>query len=125
MKKVLLFVATIALLSSFTRSGGIDDVIAAIKSGNAALVSTYFDKTIEITLLGESGSYSRGQGETVLKDFFSKNIIKSFTLIHQGEAGGSQYCMGKLETSKGTFRTTLNLKQKGDKQFLQKIKFEN
>ena len=124
MKKIFTILATVFALSSFTTFTGLNDVINAIKTGNAVSVSKYFDNTIEITVNGKSSNYSKTQGEVVLRDFFANNAVKSFTVLHQGQSGGSEFCIGTLITSNGNYRTTLNLKQKGDKQSLQEIKFE-
>ena len=124
MKRIFTILATVFALSSFTTFSGINDVINAIKSGNAASVSKYFDNTVEITINGKSTNYSKAQGEVVLRDFFANNTVKSFTVLHQGESGGAEFCIGTLTTSGGNYRTTINLKQKGDKQTLQEIKFE-
>lgn len=124
MKKIFTILAAFVALSSFTIITGLNDVVNAIKSGNAASVSKYFDNTVEITVNGKSSNYSKTQGEVVLRDFFANNAVKSFTVLHQGQSGGAEFCIGNLVTSNGNFRTTLNLKQKGDKQTLQEIKFE-
>ncbi len=123
MKKLLAYALITILLSSFT-SSSVQDVINALKTGNAALVSKYFDNTIDITLSDKSNSYSRSQAELVLKDFFNTNEVKNFNVIHTGDNAGSQYCIGTLQTKNGTFRTTIYMKQKGDKQVLQELKFE-
>ena len=124
MKKIFTILATVFALSSFTTFTGLNDVINAIKTGNAVSVSKYFDNTVEITVNGKSSNYSKIQGEVVLRDFFANNAVKSFTVLHQGQSGGSEFCIGTLITSNGNYRTTLNLKQKSDKQSLQEIKFE-
>ena len=124
MKRIFTILAAVVALSSFTFIVGLSDVINGIKTGNAAAVAKYFDNTVEITLPTKSANYSKSQGEAVLRDFFANNTVKSFTVIHQGESGGAQFCIGTLNTSNGSFRTTVNLKQKGDKQTLQEIKFE-
>lgn len=113
------------LLSSFSYRVGIDDIIAAMKTGNAAQVAKYFDNNVEISMPDKSNSYSKSQGELVLKDFFSNNVVKSFDVIHKGENAGSQYCIGTLVTKGGSFRTTIFMKQKGDQQVLQELRFEN
>lgn len=125
MKKLLGLITLCVLIASFTFPVGISDVISGIKAGNASSVSKHFDYTIEISLNGKSNSYSKSQGEAVLRDFFASITVRSFTILHQGEAGGSQYCIGTLVTNKGSYRTKVNLKQKGTKQMLQEIKFEN
>jgi len=100
-------------------------VIAAMKSGNATTVAKYFDNSVEISMPSKSNSYSKSQAELVLKDFFASNSVKSFDIIHKGENAGSQYCIGTLQTKNGTYRTTIFMKQKGDRQVLQELRFEN
>ncbi len=125
MKKIftLLLVSTVML--SFSSLVGIEEVVAALKSGNAAQVAKYFDNTVDITLPEKSNSYSKSQAEVILRDFFNNNLVKDFTVIHKGDNAGSQYFIGKLVTKNSTYRTTVFMKQRGDKQFLQEIRFEN
>ena len=125
MKKYVSVISAALLLSAFTMVTGLSDVISGIKAGNAAAVAKYFDNTVEITISGRSNSYSKSQGEAVLSDFFANNPVKTFNVIHQGESGGSQFCIGTLSTGNGSFRTTINLRRKSDKDVLQEIKFEN
>ena len=121
----LLSVTFFLLFSSFTYRVGIDDIIAAMKTGNASQVAKFFDNNVEISMPDKSNSYSRSQGELVLKDFFANNVVKSFDVIHKGENAGSQYCIGTLVTKGGSFRTTIFMKQKGEQQVLQELRFEN
>ncbi len=123
MKNLLLSSLLFFSLSSFL-SLSFTEVINAIESGNASQVSKFFDNTVEITLPGKSNSYSKKQAELVLHDFFSSNQIKNFQVIHKSDNAGSQYCIGNLNTSTGVFRTTIYLKQKGDKLVVQELRFE-
>lgn len=125
MKRFFTLLTIGTLLSSFTFFSSIDEVITAMKAGNAADIAKFFDNTVEINMPDKNNSYSRSQAELVLKDFFSSNGVKSFAVIHKGENSGSQYCIGTLVTRNGTYRTTIFMKQKGDKQVLQEITFEN
>ncbi|MEQ1554630.1 MAG: DUF4783 domain-containing protein [Ferruginibacter sp.] len=125
MKKIFTIFSATLILTSFTLLTGLNDVVNGIKTGNAAAISTYFDNSIDITIAGKEGSYSKSQGETILRDFFANNTVKSFTILHQGESGAAQFCIGTLITKNGTYRTTINLLKKGDKQLLQEIKFDN
>ncbi|MEI9957181.1 MAG: DUF4783 domain-containing protein [Ferruginibacter sp.] len=125
MKRFSTLIATAILLSSFTYFFNIDEVVAALKNGDSAQVARYFDNTVEITMPDKSNNYSKSQAELVLKDFFSNNGVKSFEVIHKGDNAGGQYCIGTLLTKNGSFRTTVFMKQKNDKQLLQEIRFEN
>ena len=118
----LIFLSFIIICFSFI---SLDDVISGIKKGDAAEVSKYFDNTIEITLPDKSNSYSKSQAELVLRDFFNTNSIKDFEVLQRGDNdAGSQYCTGTLQTKNGIFRTSIFLKQKGDKQLLKELRFE-
>lgn len=110
-------------LSSFVLIS-LTDVIKAIKSGNASEVSKYFDNAVEITLPQKSNSYNKRQALLVLQDFFNENHVKNFQVIHQSEKEGSEYCIGTLTTNNGSFRTTIYMKQSGEKQLIQELRFE-
>ena len=125
MKRFFTLITTALLLSSFTLFLSIDEVVNGMKNGDAAQIARFFDNTVEITMPDKSNNYSKNQAEIVLKDFFITNGVKTFEVIHKGENAGSQYCIGTLITKNGSFRTTVFMKQKNDKQFLQEIRFEN
>jgi hypothetical protein len=124
MKQIFTLFTIGFLLSSFTFFSSIDEVIAGMKASNSSEIARFFDNTVEINTPEKSSSYSRSQAELVLKDFLSTHAVKSFTVIHKGENAGSQFCIGTLATKGGTYRTTIFMKQKGDKQLLQGITFE-
>jgi hypothetical protein len=126
MKKYLgIAIATVSLfLSSFSVSYSIDEVLAALKSGNASQLAKYFDSRVDISLPNKSDNFSRNQAEMILKDFFASNEVKSFQVKHKGENNGSQFCIGVLQTKNGNFRTKLYMKQKGDQQVVQEIAFQ-
>ena len=125
MKRFFTLSILITFLSSFVFSVGIDDVISAMRSGNSGQVAKFFDNNVEISMPDKSNSYSKSQAELVLKDFFVNNPVKGFAVIHKGENAGSQYCIGTLQTRTGSYRTTIFMKQKGDGQVLQELRFEN
>lgn len=125
MKRTFTSVLLFGLLASFTFSKGIDDVVAALNNGNVSQIARYFDNTIEITFPQKSKSYSRSQAEMVLRDFFANNPVKGFEMIHKGENAGSEYVIGILATKNASFRTYVFMKQKGDRQVLQELRFEN
>lgn len=125
MNRIYTFLTLIVLLSSFSLISGIDDVVEGMKAGNYATISKYFDNNVEISMPDKSNSYSRSQAALVLKDFFSTNGVKGFEIIHKGENAGSQYCIGTLKSKNGAYRTTIFMKQKGEEQVLQELRFEN
>ncbi|HWH62291.1 MAG TPA: DUF4783 domain-containing protein [Ginsengibacter sp.] len=123
MKNFLLWATLLVITSSFISQSS-DDVVKAIKAGDASQVAKYFDNTIEITLPEKSNSYSKSQATLVLQNFFASNTVKDFEILHQSDNSGSQYCIGNLKTANGTFRTTIFMKQKGSTEVVQELRFE-
>jgi hypothetical protein len=103
---------------------GMDDVIRALRSGNAGELVKYVDDNIEISLPGKTDSYSRSQALVILQDFFNNNGVKNFEVKFKGENGGSQYCVGTLQTRSGNYRTTFLLAARAGKQFVKEIRFQ-
>jgi hypothetical protein len=123
MKKLITYILILPVfvLSSFI---SVDEVISAIKNGSVSQLSKYFDNTIEITFTDKSNTYSKSQAELVLRDFFNNNIVTGFELVHKGDNSTAQFLIGTLNTNNGEYRTTIYMKQKGDKQLLQELRFE-
>ncbi len=123
MKKILPALLLLIFAVSF-KAISFDEIVKAFKSGNAVRISVFFDNTVEISISEKSIPYSKSQAELVLRDFFSTNEVQDFEIIHQGDNSGSQYCIGNLMTKNGTYRTTIFVKLKGNKQLIQEIRFE-
>ncbi len=111
-----------ASLLSFSYS--IDDVVSAIKIGDASRMSRYFDNLVEITLHERSNSYSKSQAEVILRDFFVNSGVKNFKVVHKGASNDSEFCVGSLTTRGGEYRTTIFMKTRRDKKVLQELRFE-
>jgi Domain of unknown function (DUF4783) len=112
----------VSLLMSFAAS--IDEVVSAIKVGDATRMSKYFDNMVEITINEKTHAYGKTQAEMVIRDFFTSKGVKSFKVVHRGNSNDSEYCVGSLETVNGVFRTTIFMKFRGDRKVIQELRFE-
>lgn len=117
----------VLLLSSFTlQNNSLDDVIGALRNGNASQLASYFDDNVELTFPDKSDSYSKAQAQLIIKDFFGNNGVKGFELKHKGGgAGGNQYCVGTLQTNAGNYRTNVFMKMKNNKEVVKEIRFQS
>jgi Domain of unknown function (DUF4783) len=116
--------ATSLILVSYRSFDNMDAVVSAIREGNVNRLSPFFDSRVDISLPDKADTYSRSQAEMVIGDFFNNNVVQNFKITQQGESGGTFFCAGLLQTRSGNFRTTLFFKQKGDKHYLQEIRFQ-
>lgn len=103
-----------------------EDIAVAIRSGNAKEISKYFGDNIDLKILDKEEVYSKAQSELIIKDFFTKHPVKSFTLVHKSASkSDAQYAIGLLETSNGKFRIYFLLKKNADKLFIQQFRIES
>jgi hypothetical protein len=126
MKKIYTLIGVVLLFctTAFKPISGLDDVIGALRSGSATELSKYVDDNIEISLPDKTDSYSRAQALMILQNFFSGNVIRSFEIKHKGDNGGSQFCIGTLQTKSGSYRTTVFMKTKNGRQLVKEIRFQ-
>ncbi len=127
MKNILTAIALI-LVSTFSTTASLDvfdDVGNALRSGDARSISRFFGNTVDLTIVNQEEVYSKVQAEQILRDFFSKNTPRSFTIIHKGESKeGARYAIGSLVTTQGiTYRTYFYVKQQGGTSIIQELRF--
>jgi hypothetical protein len=104
----------------------IDDIASSIRSGNPKSISGYFIDNIDLKIIDKEDIYSKQQAEMILKDFFSKHSVKTYSVVHKSEPkNGSQYIIGALETTNGKFRTYFLIKNTGGKPLIQQFRIEN
>jgi hypothetical protein len=121
LRLIFLFAAFFSL-TSFEVT--VEEILGAFRKGDALKISRHFDSFVEITLHDKSNAYSRTQAEVLLKDFFTTNSVRSFTIIHRVNSNNGEYCVGTLNTQLGEYRTTILFKNKGDRKLIQELRFE-
>jgi Domain of unknown function (DUF4783) len=126
MKRLMgwVLIGTALALVSFKGFDNMDAVVTAIRSGNVNQLSPFLDVRVDISLPDKTDTYSKAQAEMVIGDFFNNSEVQNFKITQQGESSGTFFCSGLLQTRAGNYRTTLFFKHKGEKSFLQEIRFQ-
>ncbi|MFN8153666.1 MAG: DUF4783 domain-containing protein [Bacteroidia bacterium] len=119
---VALFIGTLTAIAGLDM---LDDIANSLRSGDARSVTRYFGNTVDLTIGSQEEVYSKIQAEQVLRDFFSKNTPRSFTILHKGESKeGARYAIGTMVTAQGTkYRTYFYIKQQGSTAVIQELRF--
>jgi hypothetical protein len=101
------------------------DINSSMKSGNYKTIANYFNSSIELNIPGADGLYSKAQAELLMKDFFTKNTPKNYTVKHDGVSqDGSKYSIGTLETNSGSYRTYYYLKNNAGSFLIKELRIE-
>jgi hypothetical protein len=101
-----------------------DEIIQSLRTGNARLLSGYFNQNVELVVPGSDNVYSKAQAQIIVNDFFSNHSPQSFSVIHQGGKEGAQYVIGNLGTRKGAFRVYFLLKKSDGKDYIHQLRIE-
>lgn len=102
----------------------VSEVKDAIKAGSSKELAQYLNTSIDITIDGDMGNYSKTQGEYMLRDFFKENPPSSFTIVHRGAStGGLPYAIGQYLSNDRTFRVWMRIKDSGNKYLIHEISF--
>ncbi len=117
MKKLFLLVSVALGLMSFSPQGGVDAIVNAFKSADAAQVGGYFDDYVDIKLLDkdEVKNIGRNQATITLKAFMSENQIKGFEKVSERAIGNTMYLAGKMLNAGKGLNATVMLKMKDGK----------
>jgi len=100
-------------------------VAAAINNGDSKKLASYFNSSIDLTVPGTDGTYSKSQAEMIVKSFFSKFPPLSFKINQQGSSNeGSQFAIGTLSTKTSTFRTYFLIKKVNNVPLIHQLQFE-
>lgn len=109
---------------TFSFAQGIDEIGEAIGSGSVNTISKHLDNAVSLTISGSQSTYSKAQAEMILRDFFTKNSPKSFSVNHSGTNSNTKYIIGTLTTTNGNYRTYYAVKQSNGTYLIQEIRFE-
>ena len=123
----LLIVIFLSFTLNISLNDPINDVAESVKTGNAKEVSKFFAGNIDLKIPDKEDVFSKSQAELILKDFFSKNQIKSFTIVHKGTSkNGDLFAIGTYETITGKkFRTYFLFKKEETKFLIHQLRFES
>lgn len=126
MKHHISILATALLFSVSVLAQSVEESIAsAVRVGNHKELARHFDTKVDMAVLNKENSYSKAQAELIIKDFFEKNRVSGYQVIHRGKSrDGAQYVIGSLTTATGTYRTYVLTKGDGDKARIQQLRFE-
>lgn len=97
----------------------------AMKVGNATELAKYFNSSVELVILDKEDIYSKQQAEQIVKSFFEKNKVKSFSLLHQGGKEGAKYAICNLENTAGkVYRVYFLIKETSGNPLIHQMRIE-
>jgi Domain of unknown function (DUF4783) len=126
MKNLILGIFLILTISVIANPITDNTIAKALKSGDATTIAKYFNKSVDLTIPGNEGIYSKIQAKLILKTFFLKNKPSDFKVVHNGDSkNNAHYSIGNLITNKGTYRTYILYKEVSGKITILELRIES
>lgn len=124
---LFLFCSVLVVSANFAPEKIPNDIITALETGNAKLLSGYFNQNVELVVLDNDNVYSKAQAQQIVNNFFSSFQPleeNAFSVIHDGGKADARYVIGKLKTEKGEFRVYFLLKKNNSKEYIHQLRIE-
>ena len=81
-----------------------NEIISALNNGDARQLSNYLNSNVELFIENKNDVFSKSQATEIIAEFFRKNRINSFQLLHKGNKDAASFVIGTLKTASGNFR---------------------
>lgn len=109
---------------AWSQSTDNEAIVTSIKSGSSKEISHLFGQSVELSINGNQGDYSKNQAELVLRDFFKKFPPSDFDIVHKGKSGNQiQYLIGTYLSNGITFRVLIKTKVSGESKVIYSMEF--
>ena len=101
------------------------EINKSITAGDAQQLSKYLSSTVEMSVLGKEGYFSRVQAVSILSEFFKSNPPKDFTVKQGGSnSENTKFSIGTYTASTGTFKIYYVVKKEPENEFIHKLTIE-
>lgn len=110
---------------AFGQTDILTEISQGIKEANADKISRFFNANIDLTTDNGEEMYSKVQATSVLRDFFVRYPVRSYTTLHKGQKEGAEYVVGTYISTRNTsFRVYYFIKQNGETKLINDLRFE-
>jgi len=80
------------------------NIISALNDGDASQLSGFLNDNVELVIGNQNDVFSKPQATGIIADFFRKNRVSAFQLLHKGNKDAASFAIGTLKTATGNFR---------------------
>jgi len=102
-----------------------NELIRAFKEGRGDGVAAFFNDNVELILPKADNFYTKQQAKSILTDFFRRNPVKDFVVVHKGTKENATFLIATYVSSTGSFRVSLFARKSGAQTLVYQLRIEN
>ena len=100
------------------------EITQALDKGDAGKLSVQFNANVELVIGKINDVLSKQQASGIISDFFKKNKVTSFVVLHNGKKESSGFTIGTLKTNNGDYRVYILTRKTGGQTLIQQLRIE-
>jgi hypothetical protein len=98
----------------------------ALSKGDAVTLSSYFNDNVELVIGSINDVFSKKQATGIVADFFRKNKVNSFQILHKGSKENSAFSICTLRSGTTSYRVYILVRRTSDEQqLIQQLRIES
>lgn len=115
----------LALPGIYAQQDVSDDIITALSKGNSAALATYFNENVELKVGTANDVYSKQQATAIVSEFFRKNKVETFQVLHKGTKENSAFAICTMKAGNLSYRVYVLVRKTADNQLIQQLRIES
>ncbi len=101
-----------------------NEIISAFKEANANIIASYLNENVELITPQADNFFSRQHAKSILADFFRKNPVQDFNVIHKGTKDNASFVIATYSSNTGIYRISLSLRKSGNQSLIYQLRIE-
>ena len=120
---ILFLLLSVGFVSAQQEVSG--EITNALSKGDASTLSSYFNDNVELVIANVNDVFSKQQATGIITDFFKKNKVSSFQILHKGTKDASAFTIGTLKAGNNSYRVYVLVRKSATKQLIQQLRIES
>jgi len=102
-----------------------ESILNALADGDATTLSSYFNDNVELVIGSSNDVFSKQQATGIISDFFRKNKVNDFLVLHKGTKDTSAFSIGTMKTGNASYRVYVLVRKTSTRQLIQQLRIES
>ncbi|MDD4489104.1 MAG: DUF4783 domain-containing protein [Paludibacter sp.] len=102
-----------------------ESILNALADGDATTLSSYFNDNVELVIGSSNDVFSKQQATGIISDFFRKNKVTAFLVLHKGTKDTSAFSIGTMKAGNASYRVYVLVRKTSTRQLIQQLRIES
>ena len=131
-RRLLIFIILLTIIalpiqpiSAQSSNVSMASVKKSLETGNAEMLADLLNDNVELVIPKTENFFTKQQAKSILADFFRKNTVIDFNVLHNGTKENASFLIGTLVSSKGSFRVSVFARKSGTQFLVYQLRIED